>query len=131
MGSGHFQELGKDVIGKVLNNRALQTVATLGLVIDLDVGQTLGTVNLHKFRVAVDFRTRHGASAGHAQDNDFPVMQLRDGTKDLKGRILDDIGHFFEFEFDAQVGLVGSETRHRFGVFHDAEALAFGNQIHV
>ena len=74
-GARASDDLGEFIVGEVLDDRALEAFATAGGFIDLDVGETLGAVDLDEFGVGVDFGTRHRAGARNAQSDDLAVVQ--------------------------------------------------------
>ena len=84
LGARDFEELFKDFVGEVLDDRALQAFAAAVAVVHLNVGKTLGAVDLHKFRVAVDFRARHRAGVGDLKGHNLAVMQVLHRGEDLE-----------------------------------------------
>ena len=121
----------EDFVGDVFDDRALQTFAAGGAVVHLDVGEALGAVDLHEFRVGVDFGARHRAGVGNLQGHHFAVMQRLHAGEDLELAVLHEIRDFHELELHAKVGLIRTEARHGFVVGHDGEAGFRGHQIHV
>ncbi len=102
---------------EVLDDRALQAgLVQLRDVIDLDVGEAPGAVDADEAGVFVDLAARQAGAAGNAQRGDAAVVAVGDIGEDLEGDIPDRVGDFGEFERDAQVRLVGTETAHRLGV---------------
>ena len=121
LGAGAFDDRVELFIGEVLDDRALETFAALGEIVDLDVGETLGTVDLDELGVGVDFGTRHGGGARNAQGDDLAVVQGLDAGEHLERGVLDDVGHFDELQVDAKVGLVGAVLGHGVVPVHDGE----------
>ena len=109
---------------QVLDDRALQAgFVQLGHIVDLDVGQTLGAVDADELGVFVDLAAGQAGAAGNAHGGDTAVFAVGDAGEDLEGNVLDGVGDFGEFERDAQIGLVGAEAVHRFGVGHAREGV--------
>ena len=75
LGAGAFDDRVELFIGEVLDDRALETFAALGEIVDLDVGETLGTVDLDELGVGVDFGTRHGAAPGTRRATTLPLCR--------------------------------------------------------
>ena len=93
----YFKDMSKKFIGEVLHDRALQAFTALFLFVNLDVSQALCAVDLHKFRVGVDFRARHAGSVRHVHGHNLAVGQLGGGTEHLKFRRLCLFGDFTQF----------------------------------
>ena len=108
-------------IAEVLDDRALQTVTATGLVVDLDVGEPLGAVDLDELGIAVDLAARHLAAAGHAQRRHPAVGQRGGLLEHLELDIAHHVGQLGELHGHAQVGLVGAVQPHRFVIGHDRE----------
>ncbi len=112
---------------QVLDDRRLQTLF-IGFagVIHLDVGQTLGAVNLDKLGIGVDFAARQGffagPAAGYAQRGDAAARAGR-AAEYLEADVSYRIGDIHQFQRDAQVGLVGTITLHCFGMRHAREGV--------
>jgi hypothetical protein len=74
---------------QVLDDRRLQAfLVELRDVIDLDVGQAAGAVDLDEFGVAVDFAAREAGAARHAQRRDAAAGSLAGPEKTLKATSL-------------------------------------------
>ncbi|MCY1211110.1 hypothetical protein D9M72_228170 [compost metagenome] len=117
-------DLGQRGVVQVLDDRALQAVAAGSSVVDLDVGQALGAVDLHELLVRVDFTARQaafGTAAGHAQRNHAAAGHGGGVGEHLELDALHQLGEFGEFELHAQVGLVRAVLEHRVGVAHGRE----------
>ena len=84
---------------------------------DLDVGQPLGAVDADEAGVFVDFATTQRATARYAQCRHASAAAGR-AAEHLEGHITDGVGDVGQFKRDAQVGLVGTEAAHGFGVAH-------------
>ena len=119
LSAGHFKDVGEQLIGEVLHDRALQAFTTFFFFIDLDVGQPLGTVNLDKFGVGVDFRAGHARSVRHIHGDHFAVRQFSSRTENLEFRGLGLFGDFAKFNtLNTKIGLIGTEAGHGFVPAH-------------
>ena len=123
LSTGSFDDGLEDIVGKVLNDRALETFSSGLDVINFDVGQPLGTVNLNEFGVAVDFAAGHGSAVRNAESHDAAVVEFGSGSEDLKVNVAHQIGEICEFELDAKVGLVGTVVVHCIRPQHDRERI--------
>ena len=108
-------------IVQVLDDGALQTVTTFGHFIDLDPGQSFGTIDLDEFGVAIDLAAADLGATGYAQGHHTTTGGGGRCAEHFEVHIAHDVGQFSELQLDAQVGLVRTETVHRFGVRHDRE----------
>ena len=121
LGTGTLQDFCQRRIVQILDHRALQAIAALGHIIDLDPGQALGTVNLDEFTIVVNFTAGDLGAARHAKRHHAAALGGGRRGKHLEIDIGHHIGEFGEFELDAQVGLVRTITARRFLVCHDRE----------
>ena len=119
--AGALQDLGNGPLVQVLDDGALQALATLGDVIDLDPGQALGAVDLDELGVAVDLPAAELGALRYAQGHHPAARRGRRPAEDLEIHILHLLGQLGQFELDAQVGLVRAEPGHGLGVGHDRE----------
>ncbi len=90
----------------VLHDGRLQTVTALGQFVNLDPGQTFGTINADKLGVVVNFRTRNFSTAGYTQRHHAAIVHIGWAREHLEIHIFHDVGQFGEFHFHAQVGFV-------------------------
>ena len=116
--AGALHDLRHRAVVQVLDDRALQTFAALGSVIDLDPRQPLGTVDLDELGVSVDLAAAHLAALGHAQRDHAATHGGRRRAEHLEVDIGHHVGELGELELDAQIGLVGAKAVHRLGVLH-------------
>ena len=113
-----LENAGDRRIVEKLDDRGLQSLATLGALVDLEIGETAGAVARHVRGVLIDLRARQRAAAGHAQRR-HPALRILGGTcKHLEIATGDQVGHIDELERDAQVRLVGAEAAHRLVIAH-------------
>ena len=102
---------------QVLDDGRLQAgFVQLRDVVDLDVGQSLGTVDADEACICVDFAPCKGRSARNTQGRDTAVFAVGDTGKDLEGDILHRLGDVGQFQGDAQIRLVGAVALHCLGV---------------
>ena len=62
LSAGSFDDGLEDFVGNILDDRALKTFTSGFNVIDFDIGEAFGTVDLDKLGVAVDFAAGHGSA---------------------------------------------------------------------
>ena len=109
----------------VLDDGRLQTVATLGQVVDANVGQALRTVDFDKLSVGIDLAaadtTAFSRSARHAQRDHAAILHCGSTREDLEVHIGHHISDFCEFQIDAQIRLIRTIHVHRFLVRHHRE----------
>ena len=109
---------------QVLDNGTLQAFATGGHVIDLDVGQALGTVNFDELGVAVNLASAQATfctAAGYAQGGHTAFGAVGSTGENLKFHCLHQVGQFGELHLDTQIGLVGAVQAHTVAISHDGE----------
>ena len=106
-------------LGKVFDDGRLQAgVIELRNVVDLDVGKTLGAVNLDKISVSVDLAARNGRATGNAQRGNTAAGGIGRPAEHLERDFLHRIGEFSELQRYAQIGFVRTVEAHRIGEFH-------------
>ena len=102
----------------------MQALATGLYIVDLDIGQALGAVDLDELLVCIDFATRQAAfaaTAGNAQCHHATIFHRGRIQENLELNALHELGQLGEFELDAQVGLVGSVLEHGVAIGHDGK----------
>ena len=129
--AGALQDFGDGGVVQVLHDGRLQAVAPLGRVVHLDPGQSLGAVDLDELGVAVDLAAAHLAAARHAQRHHTAARRGGRAAEDLEVHVLHHVGELGELEPDAQVGLVGAEAVHGFGIRHHRELTQVHAQRHL
>ena len=118
------QHRGQRGVVQVLYDGALQAFAARRHVVDLDVGQALGAVDLDELGVAIDFAAAQAAlttAAGHAHRDHAAFGHVGSAREDLEVHGLHHVGQFGELQLDAQVRLVRAVQMHGVGIFHDRE----------
>jgi len=115
-------------IVNIFHDRALQAVPALGDVIDLDPGQALGTVNLDKLGVGINFAAADFSATGNAQGHHAATCRGGGRAENLEIDICHHIGQLGEFHADPKIGLVRSEAVHGIGIRHDRELAQVGIQ---
>ena len=108
-------------LGDILDDRRLQPLNTLGALIDLDIGQTLGAVDTHVLGVIVDLLARHARAARDAQCGYTALGIVGRTGEDLEFHILELIFNIHQFQRNAQIRLVRTITAHGFGERHMRE----------
>ena len=121
--TGSFDDGLEDIVGKVLNDRALEAFPAGLDVVNFDVGQTFGTVDLDEVGVAVDFAARHGGTVRNTEGHDAAVVEFGSGSEDLKVNVAHQICKICEFELDAKVRFVGAVVVHSIRPQHDGERI--------
>src|SRR5690606_4191597 len=108
-----------DVVQRdVLDDRRLQTFDTGSALVDLDVGQPLGTVDADELGVVVDLLARHARPARYAQRGDAAFRVVGGTCKDLEFDVLELILDVHQLQRNTQVRLVRTEAAHGFGQGH-------------
>ena len=101
----------------VLDDGRLQAVfIELGNVVDLDVGQTLGAVDLDEFGVGVDLGAADCRAIRHAQGGYAATFHIGGAGEHLEIDIFHHVGDLGDFQRHAHVRLVGAVAIHRFSV---------------
>jgi hypothetical protein len=95
-GAGADEDLRDDVGRQELEDRRLQAFDALGLLVDLDVGKTLGAVDADEGGVVVDLLAREAAAARDAQRCHASVGQFGRRAEDLEVHRLHEVGEFRE-----------------------------------
>ena len=99
-------------VREVLDDRGLQPFAAAGKLIDLDVGESLGTVNFDELGVAVDFRARQLGCTRHTHRHNLAVMERLNAREHLESGVFNNVGDFMQTQADAQIGLVRTILGH-------------------
>ena len=116
--AGALEDALHRIVGQEFHDGRLQAVLALRRLVDLDVREALRAVARDERGVVVDLRTRHRAAARHAQRGHAALGIFRGTGEHLEVAAGDEVGHVDELERVAQVGLVGTEAAHGFGVTH-------------
>ena len=105
----------------------MQTIAAFGFFIDLDVGETFGTIDSDELRISVDFGTWHATvfvrTAGHAQTDHATAFHIRSAREHFEIDIFHHVSQLGEFELNTHVRFVGAVFRHRGGEIHHRERI--------
>ena len=96
------------LVGDVLGHRASQ----LAVLLDQDVGKTLGAALLRPLLPRIELATRLGGAAFH--DNGADVL----GLEHAEGGVLEELGALHQRDVEAQVRLVRAVLLHRLLVGH-------------
>ena len=102
----------------VFDNRTLQSFFAFGDVVNLDPGQALGTVDLDKFGVSINFTAGHFCTTRHAQCNHATAQSGGGHAEHLEVHIGHHIGEFCEFHAHAQIRFVRAKAVHRLAISH-------------
>ena len=105
-----FQNGRERLVMDVFDDGALQTLAATGQLIDLDVGQPLGTVDLDELGVGINLAAAQTAgfpcATGDAKRNHAATLHGGGTREDFEVHVFHDVCDFREFKLDAQIGLV-------------------------
>ncbi|RMR55269.1 hypothetical protein ALP83_05645 [Pseudomonas syringae pv. actinidiae] len=104
-----------------LDDRRLQAFRPLRALVDLDVGQALGTIDADEFGVVVDLAARHAGSARHTQCGNTPFGVVGRTAEHLELDAGELIGNIHQFQRVTQVWLVGAVAAHGFFEGHVRE----------
>ncbi|OIQ81523.1 hypothetical protein GALL_367010 [mine drainage metagenome] len=116
----------------ILDDRALQAgLVELAGIVDLDVGQALGAVDLDEFGTGIDFAAAHGRATRHAQGSDAAAVHVGGGGEHLEIDILHHVGQFGDFKRHPHVRLVGAVAVHGFGERHARERIGQVYVLHL
>ena len=108
-------------LGNELDDRRLQAFDALGALVDLDVGQALGTVDADEFGVVIDLLARHGCPARNAQGGNAPLWIAGRAAEHLEVDLGQLVGNVHQFQRVAQVRLVRTVATHGFFEGHVRE----------
>ena len=111
--AGAFNHGIQELVGEVLHDRALETFAALRLFVHLDVGKTLGAVDLDELGVGVNLGTGQLAALRHVHGDNLAVRHGCGIGEHLEARVLAEVRDFLELKGDTEVRLVGAVLRHR------------------
>ena len=115
------------VLRNELDDRRLQTFDTLGPLVDLDIGQTLGAVDADILGVIVDLLARHGRTTRHTQRGNAAFRVAGRAAEHLEVDLGQLVGHINQFQRVTKIGLVRAVTAHGLVPAHVREV----GQIHV
>ncbi len=122
--AGPSDDLSQDVVGEELDDRRLQSLLVgIRRIVDLDVGETLRTVDRHEGGVFVDFLASQRSAARNLERRDAAVGEVGGGAEHLEIGGAHQVGELGQLERHAQVRLVGAVVAHRVGVGHDRKRL--------
>ena len=117
-----IQKGAQSAVVNILDDRALQPIASKCAVIDLDVGQALGPVDLDELGVSINFTPAQAAVFTRATRNtqtDHTSVLHGGGTREnFEIDIGHDIGQFGQLKLDPQVRLIRTVLAHRLGIGH-------------
>ncbi len=114
--------------GQELDDGRLQAVLQVVPVVDLDIGQALGTVNADEIRIGIYLLAGQKVVAvGYPEGHHPSLGVLRRTGKHLEIHIRHQILHFHQFQGDTQVRLVRTVAGHGLGMGHTRK----GAKIHV
>ena len=119
--AGALEDASDGRIGEELDDRGLQPVTPLGALVDLDIGQTLGSVTRHEGGVVVDFLAGEFACTRHTHRSYATIRILGGACEYFEVAIGHEIRHIDELERDTQIRLVARIATHGFGVGHARE----------
>src|SRR5690606_13700970 len=83
-------------------------------VVDLDIGQTPGSIDADELGVGVDLAVRHARTARHTQRGPAACWVIGRRLEDLEIHALHQVGHTDELDRVAQIVFVRATTLHGF-----------------
>ena len=122
---GALQHRRQGPVVEVLDNRALQPVSATCPLVDLDVGQALGTIDLDELGISVNLPATQAAgftgATGNAQTHHATVLHGGSAGKDLEIHIRHDIGELGQRQLDTQIRFVRAVLVHGLAIGHHRE----------